>query len=238
MKAIKTILIVGGGNVAWHFQRALSALGDIDVKQTSSRKAVLDRAELIIIAVKDDAIEAVAQKIEAKEAIVVHTSGITGIDVLKERFENCGVIYPLQTLKKGIDVSFNALPLCLEANNEVTFSLLETLAKSISSMVYNINSAQRKHLHLAATLANNFTNHIFGITKEVLDAADLPFDILFPLIDNTITEVKTHNPYSIQTGAAKRSDETTIEAHRAMLDDEQRKIYDILTQAIRLKHRE
>ena len=238
MKAIKTILIVGSGNVAWHFRQALGRLEGVQVKQASSRMAIGGRYDLIIIAVKDAVIESVAQKIEDKQAIVAHTSGMTGIEVLTPQFENCGVIYPLQTLTKGIDVPSNSFPLCLEANDETNYCLLDTLAQNISSLIYNINSAQRKHIHLAATLANNFTNHIFGMTKELMDAANLPFDILFPLIDKTISDIKTHEPHSIQTGAAKRGDITTIDSHRSMLDEQQRLIYDVLTQAISLRNKE
>jgi predicted short-subunit dehydrogenase-like oxidoreductase (DUF2520 family) len=235
-----SILIIGKGNVAWHLQKVMESVEDFAVRQVDSRTAEFDceGVDLIIIAVKDVAIKSVTDKIVAKEVIVVHTSGFTNMEILSHCAENYGVIYPLQTLKKEIVINYNSLLFCIEANNEKTLTKIKNIVQCITSQTFEVSSNKRKHLHLAATFANNFTNHILGIAKEITERAELPFEMLFPLIDNTISEAKKHEPYSIQTGVAKREDKITIESHRVMLNNNEKAIYDILTKSIKDKNKQ
>ena len=43
-----------------------------------------------------------------------------------------------------------------------------TLSNKISNKVYEINSSQRKKIHLAAVFACNFSNHMYAIAEEIL----------------------------------------------------------------------
>ncbi|MDR1847462.1 MAG: DUF2520 domain-containing protein [Bacteroidales bacterium] len=237
---MNSILIIGNGNVAWHFRKAMEGIKDLAVQQIDSRAAKFncENVELVIIAVKDIAIQTVAEKITTKTATVVHTSGFTDMEILSHCAETYGVIYPLQTLKKGIAIEYGQMPLCIEAKNERGLRTIKNIAQRITSQIFEVSSAKRKSLHLAATFANNFTNHMLGIAKEITERANLPFEMLFPLIDNTISEIKYNEPYDIQTGVAVRNDETTIEAHRKMLNDNERAIYDILTKSIKNKNKQ
>jgi predicted short-subunit dehydrogenase-like oxidoreductase (DUF2520 family) len=229
---INSIVIIGSGNIAWHFNKAFSAINKT-VSQVVPRKESYDDivADLIVIAIADKAIVELYEKINPKNSIVVHTSGFMEMDILKERAVNYGVFYPLQSLKKGIDID-SSLPLCIEANNEETFAKLKALAEEISSKVYNINTQQRQQLHLAAIFANNFTNHLFGIARAELEKENIPFEILFPLIDQTIAQIKANNPFDVQTGVAKRNEQHIISAHKAKLDEDERELYTLLTDKI------
>lgn len=52
---------------------------------------------------------------------------------------------------------------------------------------------QRAVLHVAAVFANNFANHCFSIAEKILDEADLPFEMLHPLMEETLAKaLKTH----------------------------------------------
>jgi predicted short-subunit dehydrogenase-like oxidoreductase (DUF2520 family) len=111
--------------------------------------------------------------------------------------------------------------------------VLEKVARSISSSIYQIDSEQRKALHIAAVFANNFTNHLYQIGSEICTQHDIPFDILKPLIRETAHKVMSFAPSEAQTGPAKRNDMTTIQKHLAFLSDEnQKNIYQLLTQSI------
>ena len=55
----------------------------------------------------------------------------------------------------------------------------------MSKNVQEINSNQRKKIHLAAVIVNNFSNHMFCLGKRILEKEKLSFDILKPLISST-----------------------------------------------------
>lgn len=233
-KEIQSVTIIGGGNVAWQYNNFMTKLG-INVNCISSRGEIREedlKSDLIIIAVSDKAIAEVAGKLRIKDSILVHTSGTVDIEVLNKSAENYGIFYPLQTITKGIQIDFSNVPLCIDANNEKSLISLKLLAKRLTDKVYEINTAQRQELHLAAVFANNFTNHLLGIAKQILERKNIPFDIIFPLIDQTIAKAKQNNPFDVQTGPAKRQEMAIMENHKSRLEDDEREIYEILSNKI------
>ena len=243
------ITLIGSGNVAQHLIKAFAKSELTEIVQVYSRKKEtlssliefdkitsdfedLKEADLYIIAVSDKAISDVSKQLPFQNRIVVHTSGAASLDVLDSKNRK-GVFYPLQTFSKNKDIDFSAVPMCLEAENTFDFRVLETAAKSISNVVYAINSDQRKALHVSAVFVNNFTNHLYQIGQEICEEHQVPFEILKPLIQETAEKINTLNPADAQTGPAKRSDSLTIEAHLDYLTTEnQKNIYKILTQSI------
>ena len=86
--------------------------------------------------------------------------------------------------------------------------------------------------------ANNFANHLFTIGQDILSNNQIPFEILLPLIQNTVEKLTYTYPEKLQTGPAIRNDQQTISTHQALLVDheEYRKIYEILTESIQKKY--
>ena len=168
--------IIGSGNVAQHLIQAFSKTAEVELVQVFARKAAaishllsidkitsdytqLEPVDVTIIAVSDDAIAEVSNRIPFKNQLVIHTSGSLSIDALADKNRK-GVFYPLQTFSKLKAVDFKVIPICLEAQNDNDFKNLELLAKSISNSVTSVNSEQRKALHVAAVFVSNFTNHL------------------------------------------------------------------------------
>ncbi|MBF4516016.1 DUF2520 domain-containing protein [Flavobacterium sp. ANB] len=243
------ITLIGSGNVAQHLIKAFTKSELIEIVQVFSRKketlahlldsdkitndfSALKESDLYIIAVSDNAIAHVSKQLLFQNKLVVHTSGTASIDTLDAKNKR-GVFYPLQTFSKDKAVDFSIIPICLEAENQADYAILETVAKSISNAVYSISSEQRKALHVAAVFVNNFTNHLYQIGHEICEEHQVPFDVLKPLIQETAEKINTLNPIDAQTGPAKRGDSTTIEAHLEYLSKEnQKNIYKLLTQSI------
>ena len=227
---MKSVLIVGKGNVATHLYNAFLNVDEIAVTQISSRTLTnIPKATITIIAVSDDAIAEVSSKI--KNDFVVHTSGSVAMNDLKNSHRK-GVFYMLQTFSKDKKVDFNEIPFCLEAENKEDYQLLEFLAKSIGQKIYTISSEQRKTLHVAAVFVNNFTNHLFKIGNDICNTNNVPFEILQPLIKETVLKIEKLSPEKAQTGPAIRNDKKTIKNHLNLLDKNQQKIYKILTKSI------
>lgn len=241
--------LIGSGNVAQHLIQAFSKSTEVELVQVFSRnpdavsnlvdgdKIISDLSELkpvkvTIIAVTDDSIASVSKQIPFENHLVVHTSGSVPMETLSDKNRK-GVFYPLQTFSKSKEIDFKTVPVCLEAENEKDFQTLVKVAKTISHAINNVNSEQRKALHVAAVFVSNFTNHMYQIGDEICYKNGLTFDILKPLIQETANKILTLSPSEAQTGPAKRRDTQTINAHLNFLSDEnQKEIYKILTKSI------
>ena len=246
------ISIIGAGNVATNLALALKKAGHEIVQifnrsddagkelaktvaaSFTSDPAQLSDADVYLIAVRDDVIEEVAGQLKLADKIVAHTSGTKSKNVLQVSGGSIGIFYPLQTMKKNSKIDFKNVPVLIEGNDETTVLKLEALAKTISQNVHRVDEQQRQWIHVAAVFANNFTNHLYGISESLMLSHGLPFEILKPLIFNAVQNLNDQSPADIQTGPAVRGDNQTIEKHLLLLGDDTRlqKIYEILTQSI------
>ncbi|MGN7987019.1 Rossmann-like and DUF2520 domain-containing protein [Pedobacter sp. 22226] len=249
------IVLLGSGNVATHLAKALKSKGEEIVQvysqnldnasllaQSIATEAINDlnkievNADLYIISVKDDAIAFVAAALKKVNGLVVHTSGTTDIDVLASQVAKAGVFYPLQTFSRSKEVSFENIPLCIEASDNDQLAILSNLAHKISSQVYELDGEKRKVLHLAAVFACNFPNHLYALANKILNQNGLDFEIIRPLIAETADKVMVNLPENVQTGPAVRADENTLNKHLSMLNDmpELQNIYQTLSSSIKL----
>jgi predicted short-subunit dehydrogenase-like oxidoreductase (DUF2520 family) len=190
--------------------------------------------DLIIIAVPDDLITDVALQIPKSDAVVVHTSGTVSIAALKSH-EHRGVFYLPQSFSSSKKPDFSNIPVCLEASDPEVMILLENVAKELSPKIVRMDSAQRKQLHLAAVYMNNFVNHCYAKSHEILNRAAIPTDALDHLMRETMLKAIDLTPAKAQTGPAQRNDAKTIAAHLALLPQSERALYQNMTQSIQNK---
>lgn len=249
------ISIIGSGNVATHLGRALFGSGHeiVDICSPSpghaealarqlNARAIMDPLEistpidLCLIAVKDDAIEQLASEqltsaLDFQSTIVAHTAGSVSMEVLSEVSPNYGVFYPFQTFSRFRETDISHVPFCLEANNRKTMERLAGLVNSIRGKIFEVDSRERKTLHLAAVFANNFTNHLYTIAEELLKTDNLSFDLIRPLILETAEKVLYAAPGEAQTGPAARGDQKVMEGHLQLLEGkpELKELYSLLS---------
>ena len=247
------IVLIGAGNVATHLGKALLNTGneilqvysrtsesakllatELNTEYTINISQLFDKADLYIISVSDDVLPDILKKLKIENKLIVHTSGFLPMDTLKQVSENYGVFYPLQTFSKSREVEMRSVPICIEANTPENLQLLNSLAGQISSDVRQINSDQRKVLHLSAVFACNFPNFMYAIAEKILQNHDMDFSILKPLILETAQKIQELEPANAQTGPAIRGDERVINAHLKMLDNypAYQKLYQIITDQI------
>lgn len=247
------IVLLGTGNVAEFLFGAFSESGKIQVVQvynhsleslsrfadqveiTTSVENIKD-ADIYLMAVKDDVIPELSGSLTNKKGLVLHTSGAVSLDALNSNSRR-GVFYPLQTFSKNREVIQRNIPFCLETNVPEDLELLKNLAEDIKGTPYSVSSEQRKKLHLAAVFVCNFVNHLYAIGEQICKENALPFEILQPLIQETAEKILDTSPHESQTGPAKRNDSTTIKTHLdAIVEEENKAIYKLLTQAIQSAH--
>lgn len=236
MTDIRHVVIIGAGNVATHLARALKEAGfvisqvysrtqdaaeelalNLNSKFTSNPADILPDADLYIVSVTDDALETLAENLNFKKQLVVHTSGSILLDVIRPMSESIGVLYPLQTLSKAGKANFKNIPICIEANSADNLERIRKIALRLSDDVRDVNSEQRKQLHLAAVFACNFTNYMYTIAGEILNQSGLDMNFLLPLIKETARKIETISPVDAQTGPALRGDKNVMEQHLTML---------------------
>jgi predicted short-subunit dehydrogenase-like oxidoreductase (DUF2520 family) len=248
------IVIIGAGNVATHLSKALVKAGnnikqiysrtevsaktlakELNIDYTTNIESIDNEADLYIFSVSDNAIPELALKLDIKDKNVVHTAGSVPLSVLKGA-KNYGVFYPLQTFSKSREVNFKEIPLCIEANNNEFNQTLTELAGQISKSVWQIDSVQRKRLHLSAVFACNFVNHMYALAKDLLSHEEIDFEILYPLIKETAIKATTMGPKLAQTGPALRNDTESLEKHIELLSSypEIQKIYRTISESIQL----
>ena len=254
------LVIIGAGNVATHLAKRLQKKGN-EVLQIVSRsqknaqtlslqigvpfvtdiKKINRHADIYLFCVPDDEIERIGKTLKLPKKLVLHTSGSVDIQVLKNISLDTGVLYPLQSFSKGVKIAWKSLPVLIEASNDTSLQKLKALATSISKHVNEINSANRLKLHVAATIANNFTNHLYTLSHDFLakEKNDL-FHLLLPLMKQSVKKLKKQKPSDIQTGPAKRGDEKTIKKHLQLLEKypEQKKVYELFTSLIKKQYHE
>lgn len=248
------IVIIGSGNLATQLAMALKDAGQhilqvysraeeharllaekIGCKYTADIDGIDGNADVYIISVKDDAIGGIASKVceKAKNAVVVHTAGSVAMDVLKEKAQHYGVLYPMQTFSKNRKVNFKPIPCFLEASDDETLNIIRQLAESISDNVVLADSEKRKKIHLAAVLACNFTNHCYRLAEKVLQEENIDFNLFLPLIDETARKVSVLSPKQAQTGPMMRWDTGVMEMQKKLLsDDRTKQIYQLMAESI------
>ena len=232
------IVVIGSGNVGWHLTerlwtcglvpvqvfsrsaaRAHALAGKVSTAYTTDLTQIEPAADLYILAVPDDAISGVSRSLAATiktGAAVVHTSGSVASEALTEHADH-GVFYPLQTFTAGKPVDWSRIPVLLTASTDTLLAKLRDVTAAMQCPAHLISDDQRAVLHLAATIACNFTNHMYSVAQTLLDEHQLDFDLLQPLITETAQKVRELPPRKAQTGPAIRGDQKTLQKHMALL---------------------
>ena len=247
MQSIKSISIVGSGNVAHHLGKAL--VGQVKIKSVYSPNfdhcsalandlfcyaaesiEGLLPADLVLICAKDDQIPAIVQQLPEEQKIA-YTSGAVALNLIG-RTNDLGVLYPLQTFNKTQDLDLTKVPFFIEATEDVFAQDLYDLASLLSKKVVFANSEDRKHLHLAAVMVNNFNNHLVHLAQSFLKDKKMEWEYLIPLIQETVSKLESTEPFEAQTGPARRGDINTINAHLDMLEGPSKELYKTISNSI------
>jgi len=252
------IIIIGMGNVGQHLASKLVQEGhqllqcynrsplstdtlEADWKNvlTDDWKQLRSDAELVILSVADDAIFETSKALPnslQNNALVVHTSGFYGREILAPEIKQKGIFYPLNSFTKGSSIDWDYTPMFLTAS-EPYIQWLRTLAESFSKEIYEVDEKQKAILHIAAVMVNNFTNALFTMADDLLKENQMDLKPLLPLIETTFQKIKQMPPRKAQTGPAIRNDQETISKHIQLLKEHplQKELYQLLTNYINPK---
>ena len=144
------------------------------------------------------------------------------------------MLWTLQSIRKET-AKAPALPILIDANNPWNKMKLKGFAQSFADTVAEANDEQRRKLHLAAVVTNNFSNYIFSLTEKYCMNEGIDFKLMIPLLVETVTRMQDHSPAELQTGPAIRNDVSTIEKHKELLMEyrDLLEVYEFFTERIR-----
>jgi predicted short-subunit dehydrogenase-like oxidoreductase (DUF2520 family) len=250
------IVLIGSGNVATVLGKKIIAANHkvvqvlgrnettcaelaalLNCPYTINGEFIYRQADLYLIAIADKALTQIEDLVKLERQLVVHTAGAISKEVLSKVSKNYGVLYPLQSLHKE-QTHTPAIPFLIDANTADCLALLMDFAETLSSKVQIADDETRKKIHLAAVLVNNFTNHLYALAEQYCRNEHLDFQLLLPLMEETVKRIQTNSPALVQTGPAVRGDDTTIQLHLQLLEKHfsLRKIYEIMTKSIEELH--
>ncbi|MEM9326849.1 MAG: Rossmann-like and DUF2520 domain-containing protein [Bacteroidota bacterium] len=249
-----TVDIVGTGNVAFHFAKSLATtshkivslhsrnpakghkfLADTGINAEIQTGRTVLASDLILLCVPDQALEHVAAEHRfAPQTTVVHCSGATDFSPFEgAQIPKYGVIYPYQTLTRGVAIDMSIVPLFIEANNQTSAEDVGQIAQSISKNVREIDAQNRLKLHLAAVFATNFSNAMYHIAADLLKETGEDFRTVEHLIQAATEKVRAVGPEAAQTGPARRGDVKTMQKHlKSLADPRLKEIYQLISDRI------
>ncbi len=232
-KAGHSIIQVYGRDMP--FAKELAIL--IEANAIDTQEKLNMEADVYLLAVSDSAIEEFGQILKLPGKIIMHCAGAVSKNLLKNVSSHHAVFYPLQSLKKEM-TDFPSVPILIDGSDAHTISILKTLAESISHFVSEISEQDRMKMHLAAVFVNNFVNHLFTLSEDYCRKEAIDFNLLKPLIEESISGLKNNSAADLQTGPAIRNDQATIEKHEALMVNhpELKSVYNIMTKSILEKY--
>ncbi|MDP4149286.1 MAG: DUF2520 domain-containing protein [Bacteroidota bacterium] len=243
------VVIIGSGNVASvlgrrillaghpivqlvgrHPGRTALLAGQLGCPYGLGWAAITPDAEFYLVALSDSALFAFAADVTLPGKLVAHTAGAVPCNVLLSCSRHSGVLYPLQSLRKGTD-PIPEIPILIDANDPGDLERIVSFAGTLSDTVRMADDPTRLKLHLAGVLVNNFTNHLYTQAAAFCEAEGIDFDLLLPLIRETAGRLSYMHPAEAQTGPAARRDQRTIDTHLKLLNNYKniRELYKLFT---------
>ncbi len=250
----ESITIFGSGNVAWHLAYCCKKAGVninficgrnadnakelanyLGTKYCTSVHGIPKDTSLVLVCVSDNAIEEVIEELYQLKLPVAHSAGSVPLSVFKNLNDMVGVFYPFQTFTKGVRMGGVRFPVCVESKHADMLILLRTLGGRIAERVLELDSIQRKNLHLTGVITNNFVNHLFTLSYDFLATKNIPAEILKPIICETVEKLDNYHPNELQTGPARRGNDIIIKEHLKMLQNNKnlQDIYDLFSKSIK-----
>lgn len=209
--------------------------GMLGTKGTHTAGDIPRNADFYLLCVPDSVVARISASFTGYQGIWLHCAGALPMDVMSGAHERFGVLYPLQTFSRDHPLSLADTPFLIEGSSEEVTAMIWQLAGSISRSVHPADTPSRLAIHLGAVFANNFTNHMVHVARQILDANAIDPQLIVPLLEETFHKLTTMKAADAQTGPALRDDHETMKRHLRMLKKypEWEKLYTFISRDIR-----
>jgi len=197
--------------------------------------AQLPATDLVLITTPDDAIEETALRLaelvghkgKTRRRTVLHTSGALSSAVLAPLAEagfHTGSIHPLISVtepRAGAEALRGAF-YCLEGDSSA-IRIARQIVSDLRGKSFSIQPENKALYHAAAVMASPHLVALFDLAIEMLAACGLSKkkaqEILLPLLETTLNNLKVTDPRRALTGTFARGDLATVKRHLAALSE-------------------
>jgi predicted short-subunit dehydrogenase-like oxidoreductase (DUF2520 family) len=191
-------------------------------KAARSRQDVADTADVVFLAVPDDAIASVAASIAWRPGrAAVHCNGAASLDLLRiarDAGAEVGVFHPLQSFARADQARqlMQGSAFRIEASGERLCSQLEGMALALGGHPFTLQAPPTLY-HVSAVLASNYLVTLLdlaaGLWPELGVSREDGLRALLPLVRGTIENVERLGIPAALTGPIARGDVGTVANH-------------------------
>ncbi len=189
-------------------------------------------SDLILIATSDASIADVALSllpVVTVSSAVLHTSGAltsNELSVLRENGVAVGSLHPLVAVSEpisGADLLSGAY-FCLEGD-EAAVEAASRVVYALGGTQFTVSTASKPLYHAGAVMAAGHLVSLIDMSIGILVAAGIEkrtaTNVLLPLVESSIKNLRTQNTHAALTGPFARGDAQTIESHIAAMDNKE-----------------
>lgn len=210
--------------------------------------AAIRGSEIVLVATPDGAIGAAATSLLATGAVeprhvVLHLSGLLdrrALAVLEPSRAALGSLHPLQTVadSRTAPERLRGAFAGIEGDDRA-MDAAEALAGTLGMRAVRVPSAGKADYHLGATFVANYSAALLALGQSFAERAGIPEplagELYRPLLGGAAENLVALGPAAALTGAVRRGDLATIEAHLSRLSGRERRLYcDLGMVALRL----
>ncbi|MBV9952829.1 MAG: DUF2520 domain-containing protein [Acidimicrobiia bacterium] len=223
-----SVRIVGPGRAGSSLARALGRVDGWDVQPLVGRDGDVAGAaagvDLLVIATPDRSVGAVSDAVApVPSTVVAHLSGSLGLEVLGGH-ERTASVHPLMALP---DADVGARRLAAGGWFAIAGDpLAARVVDALGGRAFEVRD--RVLYHAAACIAANHLVALMGQVERVAAMAGVPLEAYLELARGSLDDVAALGPAAAITGPAARSDDETLDRHRAALDPSERDAYDAM----------
>lgn len=226
-----SVRIVGRGRAGGALAAALALAGwEVDLVDHTRAGGAASGVDLLFVAVPDAAVaEVVASIAPQRSTVVAHLAGSLGLAVLAPH-ERRGALHPLVALPNA---ELGAVRLRGAWFATAGDPLIEEVVDALEGHRFAVADADRALYHAAASIASNHLVALLAQVERIGAAAGVPFEAYVALVRATVENVAAIGPAAALTGPASRGDTATVRRHLDALDDSERPVYALLSEACR-----
>lgn len=191
----------------------------------------LSRAELILIATSDSAIEEAAHRLRDSGLLrdgqaICHTSGVLGSEILRSILGSrvsSASLHPVQSIA-SVDAGLALLPgsFFTVEGDEQAVVMAEKLVADIGGTVHRIESGAKPLYHAALSLSSNFSVLLCWLAEKMLVRSGIEKEVsrglVRELLAGTFSNLGELGAEAALTGPVLRGDDETVRAHIRALE--------------------
>jgi predicted short-subunit dehydrogenase-like oxidoreductase (DUF2520 family) len=190
-----------------------------------------DQEAGVFLCIPDRFIASAAESLKQQFSMVIHCSGMQPLH------PHCdAVCWPMQTFSTRVPSEWTNVPVFIESPVIEVQDFLLSIFVNMGSAPQVCSQEQRQNAHLAAVIANNFSNAMFMFASTVLENKGMNPELLLPIIKQTVQKLQSTGIKDAQTGPAIRNDAQTLLMQMELLknDPQMQHLYREISDAIRV----